>query len=270
MSDLMTLLAGAVTIVKEAGGIILEHSQKPRDIHHKGRIDLVTATDVIVENFLRDRLGTLLPGSHFLAEESSPKVGLKENTWVIDPIDGTTNFAHGLPFVGTSVGLWRDGHIVLCIVNAPLLNSCFTAVQGKGAFCDGRRLAVSQTSDLVNSLVATGFPYSMENELPGLLRRMGRVLEQTQGVRRYGAASLDLAFVASGQYDGYYERCLHPWDVAAGWLLVTEAGGCVTRLDGSPYFLHSHDIVATNGKIHAALQGLMYTEEDNVVETYQS
>jgi myo-inositol-1(or 4)-monophosphatase len=264
MSDLTALLADVVCIVKEAGLIIRDHSHKPRDIHHKGRIDLVTATDVAVENFLRGRLETLLPGSHFLAEESSPDAALENNTWVIDPVDGTTNFAHGLPFVGTSVGLWRDGNIVLGVVNAPLLDTCFTAVRGEGAFRDGNRLSVSQTPDLVDSLIATGFPYSMEGELPGILRRMGRVLSRTQGVRRYGAASLDLAFVAAGHYDGYYERCLHPWDVAAGWLLVTEAGGRVTRTDGSPFFLHSHDLVATNGRIHAALQGLMYTEEDGL------
>ena len=265
MPDLATLLTDTVSIVKEAGAIICDHSQKPREIHHKGRIDLVTATDVAVETFLRERLEALLPESNFLAEESSPEEDLKKNTWVIDPVDGTTNFAHGLPFVGTSVGLWRDGNIVLGVVNAPLLDSCFTAIRGQGAFRDGKRLTVSQTPDLVDSLVATGFPYSIENELPGLLRRMGRVLSRTQGVRRYGAASLDLAFVASGQYDGYYERCLHPWDVAAGWLLVTEAGGSVTRMDGSPYSLHSHDIIATNGRIHAALQPLMYSEEDDAV-----
>ena len=265
MPDLATLLTDTVNIVKEAGAIIRDHSQKPREIHHKGRIDLVTATDVAVETFLRERLEALLPESNFLAEESSPEEELKENTWVIDPVDGTTNFAHGLPFVGTSVGLWRDGNIVLGIVNAPLLDSCFTAIRGQGAFRDGKRLAVSQTPDLVDSLVATGFPYSIEDELPGLLRRMGRVLSRTQGVRRYGAASLDLAFVASGQYDGYYERCLHPWDVAAGWLLVTEAGGRVTRMDGSPYSLYSHDIMATNGRIHAALQPLMCSEEDYAV-----
>ncbi len=263
MSDITTLLSNVARIVKEAGAIIRDHSQKPRNIRHKGRIDLVTVTDVAVENFLRVRLEVLLPGSRFLAEESSPEAGLEENTWIIDPVDGTTNFVHGLPFVGTSVGLWRGGDIVLGVVNAPLLDACFTAARGQGAYCNGKRLAVSKTPDLVDSLIATGFPYSMENELPGLLQRMGRVLSRTQGVRRYDAASLGLAFVASGQYDGYYECRLHPWDVAAGWLLVKEAGGCVTRTNGSPYFVHSHDIMATNGRIHSALQGLMYTGEDD-------
>ncbi|MCC8195045.1 MAG: inositol monophosphatase, partial [Deltaproteobacteria bacterium] len=235
MIDLRALLAEVISISREAGAIIAEHAQKPRDVHHKGRIDLVTATDVAVENFLRDKLQRLLPGSHFLAEESSPDAPLLENTWIIDPLDGTTNFAHGLPFVATSIALWREGDIQLGVVNAPLLPACFSALRGRGAYRDGTPLRVSATSDLLESLIATGFPYVMDEELPGLLRRMGRVLSQTQGVRRYGAASLDLAFTAAGQYDGYYERRLSPWDVAAGWLLVREAGGIVTRTDGSPF-----------------------------------
>ncbi len=262
MLDLQALLADVTAIAHDAGTIILDHARKPRDIHHKGRIDLVTATDVAVEEFLCAKLGALLPGSHFLAEESSPDASLLENTWVIDPIDGTTNFAHGLPFVGTSIGLWRDGDIALAIVNAPLLGTCFTAIKGHGAFQDGNPLKVSPTRELLHSVIATGFPYSMEKELPGLLRRMGRVLSRTQGVRRYGAASLDLAYVAAGHYDGYYERCLRPWDIAAGWLLVREAGGVLTRTDGSQFQLHAHDVLATNGIIHGELQQLMYDRED--------
>ena len=262
MPDMQALLADVTAIAREAGAILREHAQKPRDIRHKGRIDLVTATDVAIEEFLYAKLGALLPGSHFLAEESSPDAPLHENTWVIDPLDGTTNFAHGLPFVATSIGLWREGDIRLGVINAPLLGACFTSVTGQGARCNGIPLAVSPTDDMVNSLIATGFPYVMEGELPGILRRMGRVLSRSQGVRRYGAASLDLAYVAAGHYDGYYERSLHPWDVAAGWLFVREAGGVVTRTDGTPFHLKSHDVLATNGKIHAALQKLMYGEED--------
>ena len=262
MAELTALLADVVAVAREAGSIIREHNRHPRDIRHKGRIDLVTATDVAVEDFLRKKLGTVLPGSRFLAEESSPDAPLEENTWVIDPLDGTTNFAHGLPFVATSVGLWRGGDIVLGVINAPLLDTCFTAVKGGGALQDGKPLAVSATREIVDSLVATGFPYAMEKELPGLLRRMGRVLARTQGVRRYGAAALDLAYVAAGHYDGFYERCLSPWDVAAGWLLVREAGGVMTRTDGAPFSIRAHDVLATNGHIHDALQALMYGPED--------
>lgn len=262
MSSLAALLTDVVTAVQEAGDIIRDHAKRPRDIHYKGRIDLVTATDVAVEDFLRRRLSAILPGSRFLAEESSPTAGIEENTWIIDPVDGTTNFAHNLPFVATSIGLWRDGDIILGVVNGPLIGECFTALRGGGAFCNNAPLRVSSTPDLEHSLVATGFPYAIEEELPGLLRRLDRVLPRTQGVRRYGAAALDLAYVAAGRYEGFYERRLNPWDVAAGWLLVREAGGAVTRMDGTPFALRHHDIVATNGAIHTALCGLMYGDED--------
>ena len=262
MPSVSALLADVVIAVQEAGDIIVEHAKLPRDIRYKGRIDLVTATDVAVENFLRQRLSEVLPGSHFLAEESSPEAPLKENTWIIDPVDGTTNFAHGLPFVATSVGLWRDNDIVLGVVNGPLIGECFTAIKNGGAFCNNKPIQVSNTLDLEHSLVATGFPYVIEPEAASLLRRLGRVLTQTQGVRRYGAAALDLAYVAAGKYDAFYERQLHAWDMAAGWLLVREAGGTVTRSNGLPFSLHNHDILATNNNIHAALCALMYDQED--------
>lgn len=262
MSFETTLLDAVVSIARDAGEIIKDHANKPRDIYFKGRIDLVTATDIAVEEFLREKLAKLLPGSSFLAEESSPDAELSENTWVIDPVDGTTNFAHGLPFVATSIGLWQNGEVSLGVINAPLINEYFTAVKGQGAYRNGSPLTVSSTTRLDHSLIATGFPYSMEDELPGLLRRMGRVLSSTRGLRRYGAAALDLAYVAAGHYDGFYERRLKPWDVAAGWLLVTEAGGKMTRTDGSAFTLRAHDVLATNGNIHAMLQKLMYDEED--------
>lgn len=262
MNDTRNLAAQVAAIADEAGAIIRDHNKKPRTIQYKGRVDLVTGTDIAVEEFLRERLGKLLPGSSFLAEESSPKSGFTDNTWIIDPVDGTTNFAHGLPFVGTSIGLWRDGDVVLGVVNAPLLGECFTAVKGRGAYRNGERLHVSATGDLEHSLVATGFPYDREKELPGLLRRLGRVLKRARCVRRYGAASLDLAYVAAGHYDAYYERRLNPWDVAAGWLLIREAGGMVSRTDGSPYAPWHHDILATNGNVHIAMQTLMYDEDD--------
>lgn len=262
MLELQELVTRVAAIADEAGGIVRDHAGKPRHIQYKGRIDLVTATDFAVEEFLREKLTALLPGSSVLAEEGSPKSEIAENTWIIDPVDGTTNFTHGLPFVGISIGLWHGGDVSLGVVNAPLLGESFTAVKGLGAYRNGERIRVSVTQDLVHSLIATGFPYVMENELPGILRRLGRVLSETQGARRYGAASLDLACVAMGQYDGYYERRLNPWDVAAGWLLVREAGGTITRMSGEVFDLHTPDVLATNGKIHAALQTLMYDDDD--------
>lgn len=256
------LLAGAVAIVRDAGEIIKDGAKRPRSIHFKGRADLVTDTDIAVEEFLRERLGLLLPQSSFLAEEGSPEAVLAENTWIIDPIDGTTNFVHGLPFVATSVGLWRNGSVSLGIVNAPLLDECFTALKGMGAYKNGEPITVSKTPDLERALITTGFPYAVEMELPALLRRTGRVLSRVRGMRLYGAAALDLAYVATGQYDGFYEGCLQPWDVAAGWLLVTEAGGVATRMSGEEFTVRAHDVLATNGLVHKALQALMHDGEE--------
>lgn len=257
MNTKTALLTEVARIAREAGDIIRAHAAKPREVHHKGRIDLVTATDLAVEAFLRDRLAALVPDSSFLAEESSPEAELADNTWIIDPVDGTTNFAHGLPFVAISIGLWHEGDVTLGVVHAPLLGECFTAIRGQGAFLNGAPIRVSQTGDLLHALIATGFPYAIEEELPDLLPRLGRVLAHTQGVRRYGAASLDLAYVAAGRYEGFYERRLNPWDIAAGWLLVREAGGTTTLHDGSPFHIRSHEVLATNGCIHKALQNLM-------------
>lgn len=251
------LLKKVAAIVGEAGEIIRDHAAKPRDIRYKGRIDLVTATDLAVEDFLRGKLADLVPGSSLLAEEGSPEASVVENTWIIDPVDGTTNFAHNLPFVGTSVALWQNGDIALGVVNAPLLNECFTAAKGYGAYKNNTPIQVSATETLEQSLIATGFPYSMDCELEGIVRRLELVLPRTRGVRRCGSASLDLAYVAAGCYEGFYERPLNLWDVAAGWLLVREAGGVMTRLDGSPFTINDRDILASNGKIHAALRDLM-------------
>lgn len=246
-----------IAVAHEAGALLQEHASRPRDIQFKGRIDLVTATDLALESLLKQRLAELLPGSLFLAEESSPTTALEGYTWIIDPLDGTTNFAHGLPFVASSIALWHDGEIVLGVVNAPLIQECFSAVKGMGAYRNSKPIHVSATARLDHSLIATGFPYSFESEMDGLLRRMRNVLSACRGVRRYGAAAIDLAYVAAGHYDGFYERCLKPWDVAAGWLLITEAGGRFTRMTGEPFRIGDHDILATNGVIHDALHQLL-------------
>ena len=261
--DLPIVLDDVLAIAHSAGDILRDHAAKPRDIHFKGRIDLVTATDIAIEAFLRERLTALLPESSFLGEEGSPNSALQGYTWVVDPVDGTTNFAHGLPYVAISIALCRDGEVLCGIVNAPLINECFTAIRGKGALRNGTPMRVSSAGILEHALVATGFPYSMERELPGLLARLGRVLSASRGVRRYGSAAIDLAYVAAGHYDGFYERRLNPWDVAAGWLLVTEAGGSVTRTNGKPFLLSAHDILATNGRIHEELRACMYEKGED-------
>ena len=255
--DLDALLRETRTAAITAGEIMREDNARPKRVKFKGRIDLVTETDLAVEQFLKKTLGNLLPEATFLAEESSSAEALSELTWIIDPLDGTTNFAHGLPFVATSIGLWQEGRIILAVVNCPFLNECFSARLGGGAFCNDAAIGVSDAANLESSLMATGFPYIFEGRQELLMARLNRVLPQVQGVRRCGAAAIDLAFVAAGRFDAYYEGWLAPWDAAAGWLLVEEAGGRVSELSGAPYQLHSQHILATNGRVHNAFVNLL-------------
>ncbi|WP_415712974.1 inositol monophosphatase family protein [Maridesulfovibrio sp.] len=254
---MQTLLEKATAAVLEAGEIIREAYNKPKKIKHKGRIDLVTETDLAVENFLKVKLSELLPDSSFLAEETSGNAELIDRTWIIDPLDGTTNFAHGLPMIATSVALWNEGQVQIGIVNLPILNEVFVAVRGGGAFMNGEQIHVSDCDSLEESLIATGFPYAIEEHVDFITDALSRVLVKTQGVRRPGAAAFDLAYTACGRYEGYYENALKPWDMAAGWLLVEEAGGRVTEYKEDEFNLYSPAILATNSRIHEKLRSLI-------------
>lgn len=256
--DIAKLLSGARAAVAEAGERIRADFAAPVDIRHKGRIDLVTATDLAVETLLKDRLGALCPEAAFLAEETAGRTQLAGPTWIIDPLDGTTNFAHGFPFVCTSVAFFDGREVVLGLVNAPILNQCFTAGRGLGAFCNDTPLAVSTVAALEGALVATGFPYAIREHLDEITADLRAVLATTQGIRRPGSAALDLAYVAAGRLDAFYEVGLNPWDVAAGWLLVTEAGGAVTSYrPNGPYRLGDFRILASNGKLHPPMFRLL-------------
>ncbi len=255
------LLASAAAIVRQAGDIIRDHWDRPKDIRKKGRIDLVTRTDTAVERFLIEHLGRLLPDSTILAEESAATTVPGPQTWIIDPIDGTTNYAHGFPFVCTSVALWDGQKVTLAIIHAPILNETFLAAAGRGATRNDIPIHVSDTRTLTDALIATGFPYAIETHLPDILAELSKVLSTTQGVRRPGSAALDLAYTAAGRFDAFYEKALNPWDTAAGWLLVTEAGGTVTQyLPHSPYTLHAPTILASNGHLHAPMLDLLAQE----------
>ena len=256
---LAALLAHTARAVLEAGEIIREHDRLPRRIRHKASPkDLVTETDVAVENFLREHLGPLVPEAGFLGEEGSAGLGLQGLAWVVDPVDGTTNFAHGVPFVATSVALCQDGAPLLGVVNLPLLGEIFTAGLGLGAWMNGEPIRVSDTATLLEALVATGFPYRIEEHQDAILRQLALAMPATQGVRRAGAAALDLAFVACGRYDGFFEFALNPWDTAAGVLLVQEAGGHVGRMtQDAPYRLGDPDILVSNARLEPALRALL-------------
>ncbi|WFS60894.1 inositol monophosphatase family protein [Pseudodesulfovibrio thermohalotolerans] len=256
--DATRVMQGLERVADRAGEIVREGAGRTRTIRHKGRIDLVTETDMAVETMLKDELAALLPGSDFLAEETAKDTEPGELTWIIDPVDGTTNFAHGLPFVANSIALWHRDRVVLGMVNMPLMNERFTAMEGRGAFLNGTPISVTGEADLEQSLLATGFPYDIEKHLEDILRNLRTLLPLTQGIRRAGAAAVDLAYVACGRLDGFYERALNPWDTAAGTLLVREAGGMVSEYEASrPYSFASPCILATNGRIHGKVSGLI-------------
>lgn len=245
-----------LTAARQAGEIIKKNWNSPHAVRHKGAIDLVTETDLAVQEFLRASLSALLPQAAFVGEETDipgqrpdPDKGL---CWIVDPVDGTTNFVHRIPFVGTSIALCENGRPILGIVNAPMLGECFHAVKDGGAFLNDEPINASTVDALTDALACTGFPYEVKPQLPVLMDRLERVLPATQGLRRLGAASVDLAYVACGRLDVFYEDGLRPWDMAAGWLLVERAGGLATHFDGSTLRFNG-SVLATNGLVHDAM-----------------
>nr|WP_209280096.1 inositol monophosphatase family protein [Desulfobaculum xiamenense] len=250
-------MARTLAAVREAGRIVCDAWNRPRNIEYKGRIDLVTGTDVAVEAALKARLAEILPEAGILAEESARGWDLGELSWVVDPLDGTTNFAHGIPMCAISVALWRNGRSEMGVVYLPVLDELFHAVRGEGAYLNGEPISVTGESDPERALVGTGFPYTVREDIRRVVDPLERVLAACQGVRRMGAAAVDLAYTACGRLDAFYEINLKPWDTAAGWILVEEAGGRVTSYDGVTPYVFGGDILASNGHVHEAVAALV-------------
>lgn len=257
MSDLNDLLSKCLPVVAGAGEIVKRRWNSEHEIQHKGAIDLVTETDREVEEFLRASLLALTPDAAFVGEESAAESAADSaallaapSCWVVDPVDGTTNFVHRIPMVGVSVAFCREGKPVLGIVDAPMLAERYYALRDGGAFLNGAPIAVSKADRLSSCLVATGFPYDVHPQLPALLRRLEAVLPATQGLRRPGAASIDLAWVGCGRLDAFYEDGLKPWDMAAGIVIVEEAGGLTSDFNGAPAGW-GKSLLASNGIIHS-------------------
>ncbi|MFO7876288.1 MAG: inositol monophosphatase family protein [Desulfovermiculus sp.] len=253
-----TLLEQVQDVVRRAGNIILDHWEQPKHITYKGRVDLVTETDVAVESFLSQKLSSLLPEATFLAEESAADNDLGRLTWIVDPLDGTTNFAHGLPAVAVSVALWKEDRLQLGVIYLPKSMECFSAQRDSGAWLNGSPISVSRQSELDQALVATGFPYAKRERILEIIPPLQKVLTTCRGVRRMGSAAVDLAYTACGRLDIFYELGLKPWDVAAGWLLVQEAGGSVSQFKPlQPYTLGADSILASNGRLHQDMAALL-------------
>ncbi len=244
------LLAVAAEAALRAGAIQKERYGQAIRIDYKGEINLVTEVDHACEAAILEILRSRFPDHDIVTEESDLSRRGSRYVWYVDPLDGTTNFAHGYPCFCSSVGVARDGVVVAGAVYEPLKGELFTAERGSGAHVNGRRLEVSDASELLKSLLITGFPYDLREDLPGKLRLFNRLMGEARAIRRDGSAAVDLSYVAAGRVDGFWEEKLHPWDMAAGILMIEEAGGRVSRFDGTPVGLVEDEIVATNGRIH--------------------
>jgi myo-inositol-1(or 4)-monophosphatase len=254
------MLNTAVKAARKAGSIITRASfdLDKLTIRSKQQHDFVSEVDHAAEEAIIAVLHEAYPGHGFLGEESGYKDREAEYLWVIDPLDGTTNFLHGLPQYCVSIGLLHKGVPSQAVVFDPNRNELFTATRGVGAYLNDRRIRVSKTDKVENALIGTGFPFKQIGDVDEYLRMLKNVMKASCGVRRPGAAALDLAWLACGRIDGFWERGLSPWDMAAGALLIREAGGLVADLDGGEAFLDKGHIVAANGKIFAALLKLLH------------
>ena len=243
-------------IAREAGALLMQYFDQGLKIEYKGDADLVTAADRASEVLIRERVSKQFPSHDVLGEEQGLKDSGSEYRWYVDPLDGTTNFAHGYPVFAVSMGLEhrsRDGDARIAgVVYDPTRDELFTAEKGSGALLNGKPIHVSKAAQLKECLLGTGFPSHKRHKNPNIFF-YHQITLKTHGVRRAGSAALDLCNVACGRFDGFWEFNLNPWDTAAGALIVEEAGGRITRFDGSPFELNSRETLASNGLLHDAL-----------------
>ena len=253
LQDEKDRLFGTVcTAARKAGDILKKHFGKHKEISYKGRIDLVTNADFESEKAIIDIIKSRHPEHDIITEESNLEMSGSAYRWVIDPLDGTVNYAHDFPFVAVSIALEIEGNIEIGVVYNPIMDEFFHARRGEGAFCNDVLISVSETDTLEKGSLATGFPYDIKESSTNLAH-FSHFIRHAQAVRRVGSAALDMCYCAMGRFDGYWEITILPWDIAAGTLLVTEAGGVVSKLDGEPLSIYDNEIVASNGRIHEQL-----------------
>lgn len=253
------MLNFAIETAQAAGHLLREKFGRITQITKKGDINLVTEADLASESLIIERIKSHYPKHSILAEESGEAIvtgGDSTWKWIIDPLDGTTNYAHGYPCFCVTLGLEHDGEIVVGVTYDPTRNELFAAEKGGGATLNGRPIRVSTTAKLSEALIVTGFPYDFK-EKEDFGRHLTEFLYHSRGVRRDGSAAIDMAYVACGRFDGFWEEGLHAWDVAAGKLLIDEAGGRVTYYDGSPFSIYAPPICASNGAIHSEMLGIL-------------
>jgi myo-inositol-1(or 4)-monophosphatase len=257
------LLTTAIEAVVQAGDLQMAHFGGTFQVDKKGTIDLVTEVDLAVERMFRALVAARFPDHQILAEELGGAAVVPPGPcWVFDPIDGTTNFAHGLPIFCASLALEIDGEAQIAAVYDPTRKELFTAERGGGAFLNGAPLRVSRTEGLVDAMLVTGFPYDVHSRVDEIVGLFAAFVGQARAVRRLGSAAIDLCYVAAGRLDGFWESDLKPWDIAGGALIVAEAGGRVTGTDGSAFTSRGGHVLATNGRLHDDMLGVIRSFRD--------
>ena len=252
-----TPLQVAVDAAHAAGRILKERADSIGKVQYKGEIDPVTEIDLLCEQAVIKRIQKTFPDHAFLAEESGDTEGDADHLWIIDPLDGTVNYAHGYPAYCVSIGYQYKNEVVVGVVYNPCLDELFVAEKGQGATLNGKPISVSSTTELKQSLLATGFPYDISVSSDNNLDNFQKFIVACQAIRRPGSAALDLCYTAMGRFEGFWELKLHPWDYAAGWLMVEEAGGTMSRFDGSSFQMGDRSILASNGHIHQAMVDIL-------------
>jgi myo-inositol-1(or 4)-monophosphatase len=240
----------AINIARDAGNLLAEKFNSKHEIHYKGEINLVTEADKMSEDLIIAAINSSYPDHGILSEESPAQNSQAIMRWIIDPLDGTTNYAHGYPVFCVSIALENEGVIVLGVIYDPLREDMFVAERGKGAYLNGKKLKVSKTATLSRSLLATGFPYDIRTSKDNNLNHFNLMAVEAQAIRRAGAAALDIAYLAAGRFDGFWELKLMPWDMAAGCLMVEESGGIISNMSGGKCDITSPNILISNGLIH--------------------
>ena len=250
MLNLNEALEFAVHTARAAGAVLRDYYRTGVTVKYKGEIDLITEADHASEALILKRIRAAYPACAILSEESGASANTSPDVWIADPLDGTTNFAHGLPIFSVTLGLMVNGVLEVGVTYDPIYDELYTAQRGQGAYLNGERLHVSAAATLDQALLVTGFPYDRRTNPHNNIQQFADFSLRAQGVLRLGSAALDLAAVAAGRLDGYWEFKINPWDIAAGVLLVTEAGGQVTAPDGLPLDLFARQVLASNSLIH--------------------
>jgi myo-inositol-1(or 4)-monophosphatase len=255
--QLRELLRFSCVVASNAGSMLKKGFRRSLRVTYKGRIDPVTQYDLRAEEYITQRIRRKYPDHDILAEEGSAGGQTSPYRWIIDPLDGTVNYAHGFPVYCVSVALEYEGESILGAVYDPERDELFHAARGFGACLNRRKISVSREATLERALLATGFAYDIGTARKNNLGLFARMAKKAQGIRRPGSAAIDLCWLAAGRIDGFWELKLHPWDTAASVVLVEEAGGRVSRLDGAEYSVFDKDILASNGRLHAAMSGVL-------------